>query len=75
MNIQQETTYIGGALCRVYFSDNGRVATISPAIGGFRVWGYSNGESFADGENDFHEFRESTNASNDVAIAYVKGGN
>jgi hypothetical protein len=71
--ITQETCYIGGALCRLYESSNGRMATVNTSG---QVFGYPNASAFMDGESDYSVWgSRPTNAGNELAISYVIGGN
>lgn len=74
--VTQETTYVGGALCRIYEYINPeggcRIATVNP-FG--QVFGYSSAIAFMEGESDYSNWEHrSTNAGNELAIAYVLGG-
>lgn len=68
--MKQETTYIGGTICRVYEGENGRIATVNPYG---QIFGYPNGGAFMDGDSDYSDWgHHSTNVANELAIAYVK---
>lgn len=70
--MNQETTHIGGTLCRIYWVEGGRFATVNPQG---NVFGYPNGGAFTDGESDYEVWgTRPTNSANELAMAYVLGG-